>query len=102
MAGNPTPPGGDTRFIQTTRGLLSYSQLAPLLAERVLRVETSIASGAYASQNLGGEFIPRFHLAIAGAVVPEWAGRCRDGRDWRPLMKIWEQRFEQFGETGSQ
>ena len=32
MAGETTPPGGATRFIQTTRGLLSYSQLAPLLA----------------------------------------------------------------------
>ena len=44
MAGETTPPGGATRFIQTTRGLLSYSQLAPLLAERVLRVEAAIAS----------------------------------------------------------
>ena len=32
MAGETTPPGGATRYIQTTRGLLSYSLLAPLLA----------------------------------------------------------------------
>lgn len=78
MAGETTPPGGATRFIQTTRGLLSYSQLAPLLAERVLGVETAIASGAFASQALGGEVIFRFHADIAGDLVPEWAGRWRD------------------------
>jgi len=45
MAGETTPPGGATRFFETTRGLLSYSQLAPLLAERVLGMERAIASG---------------------------------------------------------
>ena len=78
MAGETTPPSGATRFIQTTRGLLSYSQLAPLLAERVLRVETAIASGAFTSQDLGGELVLRFHREIAGELVPEWAGRWRD------------------------
>ena len=43
MAADTSLPGGATRYIQTTRGLLSYSQLAPLLAERVLRVERDIA-----------------------------------------------------------
>ena len=78
MARETTPPGGATRFIQTTRGLLSYSQLAPLLAERVLWVETAIASGAFASQDLGGELVLRFHSEIARDLVPEWAGRWRD------------------------
>ncbi len=78
MAGETTPPGGATRFIQTTSGLLSYSQLAPLLAERVLRVETAIASGAFAAQDPGGELILRFHSEIAADLVPEWAGRWRD------------------------
>ena len=79
MAGETTPPGGATRFIQTTRGLLSYSQLAPLLAERVLRVEAAIASGAFASQDLSGELLLRLHSEIAGDLVPDWAGRWRDG-----------------------
>lgn len=43
MARETTPPDGAIRFIETTRELLSYSQLAPLLAERVLQVERSIA-----------------------------------------------------------
>jgi CRISPR-associated endonuclease/helicase Cas3 len=78
MAGDPTSRSGATRYIQTTRGLLSYSQLAPLLAEQVLRVETAIASGAYAPDGLDSELILRFHAEIAGELVPEWAGRWRN------------------------
>lgn len=52
MAPETTPPGGATRYLQTTRGLLSYSQLAPLLAERVLRVERGIAAGVFGTQFL--------------------------------------------------
>lgn len=78
MAGETTPPGGATRYIQTTRGLLSYSQLAPLLAEQVLRVERLIASAVFAAQSLAPDLLLRFHQEIAGALVPEWAGRWRD------------------------
>jgi len=78
MAGDTTPPGGATRYIQTTRGLLSYSQLAPLLAEQVLRVERLITSGAFGAQPLAPELLLQFHQEIAGALVPEWGGRWRD------------------------
>ena len=78
MAGETTPPGGATRYVQTTRGLLSYSQLAPLLAEQVLRVERLIASAAFAAQSLAPDLLLQFHQEIAGALVPEWAGRWRD------------------------
>lgn len=54
------------------------TQLAPLLAERVLRVDAAIASGVFASQDHGGELILRFHSAIAGDLVPDWAGRWRE------------------------
>lgn len=37
MAQDSTQPRHATRFIETARGILSYSQLAPLLAERVLK-----------------------------------------------------------------
>src|ERR1039458_4551283 len=53
--------GGATRYIQTTRGLLSYSQLAPLLAERVLRIERDIATGAFGAQALDLNLILAFH-----------------------------------------
>ena len=78
MAGETTPSGGATRFIETTRGLLSYSHIAPLLAERVLDVERSIASGLFSAQPLAGEMILQFHLKICGELVPAWSGRWRD------------------------
>ncbi|HXA43934.1 MAG TPA: Fic family protein [Candidatus Angelobacter sp.] len=78
MVGETTPPGGATRFIETTRGLLSYSQIAPLLAEGVLEVERSIASGDFSQQPLAGELILQFHHKICGELVPAWAGRWRD------------------------
>jgi len=78
MAGDTTPPSGATRYIQTTRGLLSYSQLAPLLAEQVLRVEQDIAAGKFAAQFVFPEIVLEFHRQIAGSLCPEWAGRWRD------------------------
>ena len=78
MAPDTTPPSGATRYLQTSRGLLSYSQLAPLLAEQVLRVEREIASGTFAAQALSPELILDLHRQIAGGLCPDWAGRWRD------------------------
>ena len=78
MAPDTTPSGGATRYIQTTRGLLSYSQLAPLLAEQVLRVERDIAAGTFARQSSFPDLILDFHREIAENLCPEWAGRWRD------------------------
>jgi CRISPR-associated endonuclease/helicase Cas3 len=78
MAPDTTPPGGATRYLQTTRGLLSYSQLAPLLAEQVLRIEREIACGTFAVQALSPELILEIHRQIAGGLCPDWAGRWRD------------------------
>jgi CRISPR-associated endonuclease/helicase Cas3 len=77
MAGNTTPPDEATRHIETTRGVLTYAQLAPLLAERVLRVEHAIASGSYAPRSLDPGFLLHLHAEIAGDLVPEWSGRWR-------------------------
>ena len=35
----------------------------------------------------------------AGEVAYRAALRAGDSLDWRPLMKIWQRRFEQFGES---
>ncbi len=73
-----TRPDRSTRFIQTTRGLLTYTQLAPLLAERVTRIETEIYSGVFASRSLSDpELTLDLHRAICGDLVPDWAGRWR-------------------------
>lgn len=42
MADATPSPDPSTRWIETSRGILRYSELAPLLAERVLRVQERI------------------------------------------------------------
>lgn len=48
MAGETTRPRDATRWIETSRGIITYAQLAPLLAERVLGVQQRLEAGAYA------------------------------------------------------
>jgi CRISPR-associated endonuclease/helicase Cas3 len=77
MADHSTSPSHATRTVETTRGLLTYAQLAPLLAERVLTVEQRIATADFASSKLDGDFIRQLHAAMAGDLVPAWAGQWR-------------------------
>lgn len=77
MADNSTSPGHATRTVETTRGLLTYAQLAPLLAERVLVVEERIATGGFAETLLDGDFLLHLHKSISGDLVPDWSGRWR-------------------------
>ena len=39
-----TRPDSATRFVETARGVLSYSELAPLLADRVTEIEASVST----------------------------------------------------------
>src|SRR5688500_11496784 len=75
MAEDSTQPPHATRFIETTRGVLSYSQLAPLLAERVLKVQQDIEDELFAGRSL---VLLDFHRGICGDLTPNWAGRFRD------------------------
>lgn len=77
MADHSTSPGHATRSIETSRGLLTYAQLAPLLAERVLAVEQRIVAGDFSASALDGDFLRALHAAIASDLVPDWAGRWR-------------------------
>lgn len=45
-----TRPGGVTRFVETTRGVLSYTDLAPLPGERVTRLEKAVPAGEFATR----------------------------------------------------
>jgi CRISPR-associated endonuclease/helicase Cas3 len=72
-----TRPERATRFIETARGVLSYSQLAPLLAERVVAVQADIERGVYSQRPFEESLLIEFHRRIAGDLVPEWAGRWR-------------------------
>jgi len=101
MAGETTPPGGATRFIETTRGLLSYAQLAPILAERVLEVERAIASGHFSDQPMAGQLILLFHCKICGDLVPAWSDagvmrRCASVNITRPPPHFSNPRFGRF------
>lgn len=77
MVEGSSQPQDATRFIETTRGLLSYQQLAPLLAERVLKVQQDIEDEAFASNPLNEGLILILHKSICHDLVPEWAGRWR-------------------------
>ena len=65
MAEDSTQPPHATRFVETTRGILSYAQLAPLLAKRVLRVQQDIEEGVFAARALDESFLLDFHREIA-------------------------------------
>jgi CRISPR-associated endonuclease/helicase Cas3 len=78
MAEDSTQPPDATRFIETTRGVLSYAQLAPLLAERMLKVQQDIEDELFASRALDESLLLDFHRSICGDLTPSWAGRFRD------------------------
>ncbi len=70
-AGGDSPPARDTRpdratrFLETTRGVLSYFEVAPLLGERVLRVEAALYQLEFAAWPLDDRLPTEFHLRIA-------------------------------------
>ncbi|MBI4661861.1 MAG: Fic family protein [Verrucomicrobia bacterium] len=72
-----TRPDRATRFVETTRGVLSYGQLAPLLAERVVAVQADIEGGVYTQRPFEESLLLEFHRRVAGDLVPDWAGRWR-------------------------
>ena len=77
MAEGSTQPPHATRFLETTQGVLSYAQLAPLLAERVLRVQENIEDGIYSAKALDESLLCDLHRAICLDLTPEWAGCFR-------------------------
>ena len=77
MAEGSTQPPHATRFVETTQGVLSYAQLAPLLAERVLRVQEDIEEGLYSIKPLDESLLCELHRSICLDLTPEWAGGFR-------------------------
>lgn len=77
MAEDSTQPPHATRFVETTQGILSYSQLAPLLAERVLRVQEDIEDEFFADRPLDEALLLELHRGICGDLIPDLAGRFR-------------------------
>ena len=77
MAEDSTQPPHATRFVETSRGKLSYSQLGPLLAEPDLRVLQDIEDGVFATRPLDESLLLDFHHNICGDLTPDWAGKFR-------------------------
>jgi len=73
-----TRPDRATRFVETTQGILSYAELAPLLADRVTEVAAALYAGQYDRWLLDEELLLKLHARICGDLVPEWAGKWRD------------------------
>ena len=72
-----TPSAHSTRWLETSRGILRYTELAPLLAERVLRVQECIEAGQYAADLLDENLICTLHRDFCADLVPDWAGQWR-------------------------
>ena len=72
-----TRPDRATRWVATSLGLLSYQQLAPLLAERVALAEADLYRGAFAARPLDEALVLDLHARVCGELVPDWAGRWR-------------------------
>ena len=69
-----TRPPDATRYLDTTRGVLSYQQLAPFMAERVGDLEARIVTGEFSGRRLDDKLVRDFHRSICGDLVPDWAG----------------------------
>jgi len=72
-SGTRTPPHA-TRHIDASRGILSYAELAPLLAERAAVLERAIESGEFDARPLDDELILLLHTRLCGSLVPALAG----------------------------
>jgi len=72
-----TRPDRATRFIETTQGILSYQELAPILGESVTRLEAAIQAEQFAHHSLDESLLAEFHARICGDLVPDWAGKWR-------------------------
>jgi hypothetical protein len=75
MADETPSQDASTRWIETSRGILRYSELAPLLAQRVLRVQEQIETGAYGAEVLDERLIGKLHQDFCADLVPDWSGK---------------------------
>lgn len=77
-ASRDTRPDRATRYVETTLGTLSYTELAPLLGERVTRLEEAVQAEVYHLHALDERLLQTFHQRLCGDLTPDWAGKWRD------------------------
>ncbi|MDR0950835.1 MAG: Fic family protein [Candidatus Ancillula sp.] len=69
-----------TRTFQTTKGKLTYAELADLVAPKLLAIQKNIIEGAYSERTLDESLILDFHKMLLDEIMPENAGQ------WRKVM----------------
>ena len=67
-----------TRYIESSLGIKSYSELAPHLAKAVERVMVSLLERLPEELKITPEFICKLHKEAFEELFPSWAGRYRD------------------------
>jgi len=72
------PSSRSTRYIESTLGIKSYSELAPYLAKEVERVMASLLEKSPDELKVTPEFICELHKDAFKGLFPSWAGRYRD------------------------
>ena len=75
-SGTTRPPHSATRYLETSAGILSYQQLAPLLAERVAETELAIADRRFRDLPVH-DLLLELHRCICADLTPGMAGRWR-------------------------
>lgn len=68
-------PQSTTRYLETTRGILSYTELAPHLARRVEALQNRLRQGDYDNHPLEDSLFLDFHGAICADLTPGFAGQ---------------------------
>ena len=67
-----------TRYLESSLGIKSYSELAPHLAKGVERVMAAILNSRPDALTITTEFICKLHIDAFGELFPEWTGSYRD------------------------
>ena len=75
-SGTTRPSHSATRYVETSVGILSYQELAPLLAERVADAELSISDRRFADLPVD-DLLIELHRRICVDLTPGMAGRWR-------------------------
>ena len=82
-SGTTRPPHSATRYIETSVGILSYQQLAPLLAERVADAELSISDRRFAELPLHDLVLAARGESRGSGLVPAWISSRTPEDPWR-------------------
>ena len=69
-------PYGATRYIETRLGILSYQELAPLIAEKVALTEFDIFEREFAELSIE-RLLLELHRRVCDELLPDMAGRWR-------------------------